>query len=216
MSIVYAERVAKIAAASISIAGGGLTIIGIVLAPFTFGGSIGISVLGGAVAGLVAAGGIGASIASRVLANKELKKAQQHINLDQQLSFSINEVAGMYSKIMKHNINHEPQHGAALEEVVGGVQGLTTVGRAIGTATSIGVEGTIEGSAIAIRSTGRIAGMALAGATLAVTVPIDIAIIAYNSYHIHKAKQDKTGQTEKNKQVKWLLNQIERLFRGIA
>ena len=79
--------------------------------------------------------------------------------------------------------------------------------------TSIGVEGTVEASA-AIHSTDCTANeMALAGATLAVTVPIDISSIAYNSYHIHKAKQDETEKTEKNK-VKWLQNEIEKLFRG--
>ena len=217
MSIVRNERIAKIAAASTSmVLGGGLTITGIALAPFTFGGSLALCVLGGVVGGLAAAGSISAFIAAQILANQELKKAQQHINLDQQLSLSINEVADMYSNIMEHKKKHKPQHGAsALEEVVGGVQGLATVGRAAGTATVISVESTVEAGSLAIRSVGRFAGMALAGATLAVTVPIDISLIAYNSYHIHKARQDETGKTEKNKGVKWLHDEIEKLFRGI-
>ena len=217
MSIVRNERIVKIAAASTSmVLGGGLTITGIALAPFTFGGSLALCVLGGVVGGLAAAGSISAFIAAQILANQELKKAQQHINLDQQLSLSINEVANMYSNIMEHKKKHKPQHGAsALKEVVGGVQGLATVGRAAGTATVIGVESTVEAGSLAIRSVGRFAGMALAGATLAVTVPIDISLIAYNSYHIHKARQDETGKTEKNKGVRWLHDEIEKLFRGI-
>ena len=180
---------------------GGLVITGIALAPITLGGSLALFVLGGVFGGLTgAAGGIGAAIVGIVLANKELKKAQQHISLDQQLSLSINKVADMYSEMM-HN---KPQHAAAFEEAVGGVQDLETF---------IGAEGTVEASA-AIHSTDHTANeMALAGATLAVTVPIDISSIAYNSYHIHKAKQDETEKTEKNK-VKWLQNEIEKLFRG--
>ena len=61
--------------------------------------------LGGVGGGLTGAvGSIGAGIAGAVLANKELKKAQQHISLDQQLSLSINKVADMYSEMM--NISH--------------------------------------------------------------------------------------------------------------
>ena len=177
---------------------GGLTITGAALAPFTFGGSLALCVLGGVVGGLTgAAGGIGVAIACIVLANKELKKAQQHISLDQQLSLSINKVADMYSEIMKD----KPQHAAALEEAVGGEQGLTT---------SIDVEGKVEASVLAICSTGYIAGMALAGA---VSVPIDISSIAYNSFHIYKAKQDEAGKAEKNIE-KWLNKEIEKLFRG--
>ena len=201
-SILRNTRIATIVAASTTVAiSCSLAITGAALAPFTFGGSLALCVLGGVGGGLTgAAGGAGAGIAAIVLANKQLKKAQQHINLDQQLSLSINKVADMYSEMMKD----KPQHDAALEEAVGGEQGLTT---------SIDVEGKVEASALAICSTGYIAGMALAGATLAVTVPNDITSIAHNSYHIYKAKQDETGKTKKNIE-KWLNKEIEKLFRG--
>ena len=202
VSIVRNTKIAGIVAVSTSVAiTCSLAVTGFALAPVTFGGSLALCGLSGVIGGLTgAAGGTGAGIAAAVLGKKELKKAQQHINLDQQLSLSINKVADMYSEIMKD----KPQHAAALEEAVGGEQGLTT---------SIDVEGKVEASVLAIHSTGYIAGMALAGATLAVTVPNDITSIAHNSYHIHKAKQDETGKTKKNIE-KWLNKEIEKLFRG--
>ena len=199
MSIVRNTKIATIVAASTGVAiTCSLAVTGVALAPVKFGGSFALCVLAGVVGELTGAvGSIGASIAGAVLAKKELKKAQQHISLDQQLSLSINKVADMYSEIIKH----KPQHAAALEEAVGGEQGLTT---------SIDVEGKVETSALAICSTGYIAGMALAGA---VSVPIDISSIAYNSFHIYKAKQDEAGKAEKNIE-KWLNKEIEKLFRG--
>ena len=141
MSIVRNTKIATIVAASTSVAiTCSLTVTGVALAAFTLGGSFALSVIGvGSLAGGLtgAAGGAGAGIAAIVLAKKELKKAQQHINLDQQLSLSINKVADMYSEIMKH----KPQHATALEEAVGGEQGLTT---------TIDVEGKVEASALAI------------------------------------------------------------------
>ena len=133
-------KIATIVAASTSVAiSCSLTVTGVALAAFTLGGSFALSVIGvGSLAGgLTGAAGAVAGIAAIVLANKELKKAQQHISLDQQLSLSINKVADMYSEIMKN----KPQHAAALEEAVGGEQGLTT---------TIDVEGKVEASALAI------------------------------------------------------------------
>ena len=198
MSIVRNTKIATIVAASTGVViTCSLTVTGAALAPVKFGSSFALCVLAGVAGELTSAAGAVAGIAGAVLAKKELKKAQQHINLDQQLSLSINKVADMYSEIMKH----KPQHAAALEEAVGGKQGLTT---------SIGVEGKVEASALAICSTGYIAGMALAGP---VSVPIDISSIAYNSFHIYKAKQDEAGKAEKNIE-KWLNKEIEKLFRG--
>ena len=60
----------------------------------------------------------GAGIAAVVLANKQLKTAQQQLVLISNLAWG----ADMYSEIMKHN----KPHGTALEEAVGSEQGLTT------------------------------------------------------------------------------------------
>ena len=186
-----------------------LVITGIALAPFTFGGSIAISALGGVVGAVAAGAGIGASIVSKVLNNKRLKKIQQHINLDQQISLIINEDAYKYNKTMPQRASHVSKSAAA-----SGVQGAAATVRGATTASFLIADGAVEAAAAALRTTGQIAGMALAGALLAVTIPIDIGAIAYHSYKIHQSKNDPTGKTEKNGAVKILYNQLETLFKG--
>ena len=209
MSIVRNERIARIAASSASIAlGGSLVVAGIALAPFTFGASIGLSVAGGVVGGLASLGGIGAFIASKVTSNKHLKKAQEHISLDQQLSLQINDIV--------QEISAEPSSTKEIagEVAAGGAMGAADVSR-FGAGVAIGLESALEGGAFALRGAGRFAGMALAGVSLAVTVPIDIGFIAYHSYHIHQSSKDKTGKTNSNKAIKWLISQIEEMIKGI-
>ena len=208
MSIVYKVRAAQLATTvSSMVVSTGLVITGIALAPFTFGGSIAISVLGGIVGASTAGAGIGAFIVAKVLNNKKLKEAQQHINLDQQISLMINNDANKYYTI------GDSSH--ILESSLIGLQGITVIGQGAGASIAIGVEGTIETAALVLRTTGRITGMALAGASLAVTIPMDIGIIVYHSYHIHKSRNDGTGKTESDKAVKSLYNQLETLFKGI-
>ena len=209
ISIVRHERIAKIATSSASIAlGGSLVVAGIALAPFTFGASIGLSVAGGVVGGLASLGGIGAFIASKVTSNKHLKKAQEHISLDQQLSLQINNIV--------QEISAEPSSTGEIagEVAAGGAMGVADVSR-FGAGVAIGLESALEGGAFALRGAGRFAGMALAGVSLAVTVPIDIGFIAYHSYHIHQSSKDKTGKTDSNKAIKWLISQIEEMIKGI-
>ena len=79
---------------------------------------------------------------------------------------------------------------------------------------AIATEGAIEGSALALCAGGRIAGMVLSGVSLAVTIPIDVGFIVYHSYHIHKANQDKTGKTDNNKIIQWLISQAEIMLKG--
>ena len=247
MSIVYKARATRLATTvSGMVVSSGLVITGIALALVTFGGSIAISALGGVVGAAAASAGIGASIVSKVLNNKRLKKAQQHINLDQQISFMINEVVRKYNQIMLPAPYHVPQSPvvshvpqspvvshvpqspvvshAPQSPVVSHVpksaaasslQGVAATVRGAGAGFAI-AEGTIETAAAAFRTTGQIAGIALAGASLAVTIPIDIGAIAYHSYKIHQSKNDPTGKTEKDGAVKILYNQLETLFKGMC
>ena len=209
MLIVRKESEARLGVAvSGMVVGGGLVITGIALAPFTFGGSIAISALGGVVGAATASAGIGAFIASKVLNKKTLKKAQEHINLDQQISLMINEEALKYNQMMTSAVSHVPESSAI------GLQGAAAIGRGIGAGIAIGVEGTVETVAVALRTTGQIAGMALAGVSLAVTIPIDIGMIAYHSYHVYKSKNDPTGKTASNESVRILYDTIETLLKG--
>ena len=218
MAIVHKAREARLATTvSGMVVGGGLVITGIVLAPFTFGGSIAISALGGAVGAAAAGAGLAAFIASKVLNKKKLKKAQQHINLDQQISLMINEEALKYNQMTTSAVSHVPQSTAAShipESSASGLQGAAATVRGAAAGFAIGAEGTAEAAANALRAAGPVAGMALAGAALAVTIPIDIGFIIYHSYHIHKAKNDPTGRSASNKAVKMLNNTIEALLKG--
>ena len=208
MSIVYKARATKLGATiSGMVLGGSLVITGIALIPFTLGGSIAVSVVGGVVGAAAAGVGIGASIASKVFSNKELKKAQQHINLDHQISLILNNDAKKYNEI--GTSSHVPESSLL------GLQGAVAIGRSAGAGIAIGIEGAVETAALAVRTTGRVTGMALAGASLAVTIPMDIGFIVYHSYHIHKSRNDSTGKTESDKAVKSLYNQIETLLKGI-
>ena len=210
MEIVHKERAARLATTvSGMVASSGLVITGIALAPITFGGSLAISALGGVVGVAMAGAGIGASIVTKVRNNKRLKKAQEHIHLDQQISLMINEDAYKYNKTMPQHRSHVPKSAAT-----SALQGGAAIGRGAGAGIAIGLEGTVEAVAAAFRTTGRVAGMALAGASLAVTIPIDIGMIAYHSYKIHQSKNDPTGKNASSEAVKILYNQIETLFKG--
>ena len=208
MKIVHMARAVRIATSVIGIViGGGFVVTGLVLAPFTFGGSIGLSVAGGAIGILSSSGGIGAFIASKVMSNSRLKAAQEHISLDQQLSLQVNAIVLQYMKMESTN-----------DGSVTGINYAAHIAANIGRFSSAAViagEGTVEGVAIALRAGGRVAGMVLSGVSLAVTVPIDVGFIAYHSYEIHKSSKDKTGKTESDVTVQWLIQQIENLLKGI-
>lgn len=191
------------------IVGGGLVIGGIAAAPFTFGASIGLAVAGGAVGAAASLGGIGALITRRIMANTRLKTAQEHISLDQQLSRNVNKIANEYTLQVQHYNTMELAH-----DVSSGVRAVAAVGGRFGMATAVALEGVVETSALALRTTGRVAGMALAGVSLAVTVPIDLAFIAYHSYRIHQARGDNSGAKESDSFVKWFIQQIDALIKG--
>lgn len=149
-------------------AGVGLVYIGVVtgllLAPFTFGSSLAVAAAAagaGVAAGGLAIGGMPAMFASRMLSNRCLKAAQEHICLDQQLSLQNNEVA---SRLMNS--------GSQLNVVASQME------------TTAAMASVVETSAAANRT-------ALAGGSFVVTVPIDISSIAYQIYQSSKDKTEK-------------------------
>ncbi|XP_019861608.1 PREDICTED: uncharacterized protein LOC109590100 isoform X2 [Amphimedon queenslandica] len=215
LDIVRNERIARIAASSASLVlGGGMVVLGLALIPVTFGASVGLSVAGGLVGATASLGGVGAFIARKILENKQLKSAQDHISLDQQLSIIINEIAEKYDAAMvKCTQSALSTRGMAGNAAAGGAQGIANVGR-VGMGIAVGIESAAEVGAVALRTGARVAGAVLAGVSLAVTVPIDIGFIAYHSYNIHQSSKDKTGKTDTNQVVQWLIKQIEDMLKG--
>ena len=103
LKIVRDVRIAKIAGASTSlVVGGVLTIIGLIFIPFTFGGSIALTLAGAGVGAAGTATTFGAAIASKVMSNSKVKKPQEHINLDQQMSEHVNKRASVYKEAIKN------------------------------------------------------------------------------------------------------------------
>lgn len=196
----------------IGVIGGGLVIGGIVAAPFTFGTSIALAIGGGAVGAAAGVGGITAFITKKIKANGHLKKAQEQVTLDQQLSMSVNaNVLEFYEAVNSYIA--EISIILAGAKVAGGVVG--GVGRLGLAAALVAAEGVVEGGALALRAGGRIAGMALAGVSLAVTVPIDLGLIIYHSYMLYQESQDdKSGANNKDPFVTWFIQQIEGLLLG--
>ena len=218
LSIVRNERIGRIAASSASVVlGGGMVVAGLVLIPFTLGGSLVLSVAGGVVGAAAALGGIGAFIASKILSNERLKSAQEHISLDQQLSESINVVVKKYEDaVIECNESAGLERGELAGNVVaGGAHGIADLGR-VGMGIAIGIEAAAEAGAVALRTGARAVGVVLAGVSLAVTVPIDLGFIAYHSYQIHQSSKDKTGKTDNNKVVQWFIKRTEDMLKGIS
>ncbi|XP_019861485.1 PREDICTED: uncharacterized protein LOC109589955, partial [Amphimedon queenslandica] len=215
LSIVRSERIARIATSSVSLVlGGGMVVLGLALIPFTLGASVALSVAGGAVGAGAALGGVGAFIARNILENKQLKSAQEHIRLDQQLSISINEIAEKYSIAMvKCTQSALSSEGMVGSFAAGGAQGIANLSR-IGMGIAVGLESAAETGAIALRTGARVAGAALAGVSLAVTVPLDVGMIVYHSFNIHKSLKDKTGKSDPSQVVQWLIKQIEDMLKG--
>ena len=101
--IVRDVRIAKIAGASTSlVVGGGLAIVGLVLIPFTFGGSIAFTLAGAGVGAAGTTATFVASIASKVMSNNKVKKAREHINLDLQMSKHVNRKGTEYNEAVKN------------------------------------------------------------------------------------------------------------------
>ena len=212
MNVVRNERIAKIVIAALSLVVG-VTVgtAGIALSPLTAGTTgiagvaIAVSTIGG-VAGIAASvGSISASRLSRIMSNNKLKKAQEHVSLDQQLSMSINDI--------EIKLNQSNESTALLAAT--GLQNIGNVGR-FGIGVTTGVESAVNIGASAARTATHATGLALGAISLAVTVPIDIGFIVYHSIQMHKSSKDTTGGTENNRVIQWLLNEAEELLKGIS
>lgn len=175
LKVINTVRKIKIGTAATSLAvGGGLTLLGLALIPFTFGGSIAISLVGASVGIGAATAGLTATIVSSVNGNSQLKKAQKYINLDQQLSYNIDTALKEYKEALQMKKDSEALTATQISIGLAGGAGII-VGAAIeGTAVAIGkgaqVIGARVGGIVAERVAEGVAGSGVMGARLVARV----------------------------------------------
>ena len=209
LKIVRDRRIAKIAGSATSlVVGGSLAIAGLVLIPFTFGASIALTLAGAGVGAAGTATSVGASIVTKVMSNSRIKKAREHIKLDQQMSERVNKGGSDYNEAIK-------KAGIVTESIQGlaGVGGRLGVGVTKGIAK--GVEAGIEAGGTVLRIGGAgvrvvaIAGGAVGGVALLVTAPLDIYQIGRNSYDL--ATSGEHGENESDPTFVWYTEHIKKL-----
>ena len=209
LKIVRDSRIAKIVGASTSLAiGGTLTLAGLALIPLTFGASVGLTLAGAAVAVAGTVTSAGASLVSSIMSNSRVKKAHEHIRLDQQISEHVNLRGNGYNQALKSaGIAIDLTHTAV------GVGGQHSVGIAKGVAA--GVEAGIESGRAAVRigiagvQTVALVGGVVGGVALLVSAPLDIYQIVRNAYGL--AKSGKKGKHESDKTCLWYIEQIRKM-----
>ena len=214
LKIVRDVRIAKIAGSATSlVVGGALTITGLILIPFTFGASIGLTLAGAGVGALGTATSFGAAIVSKVMTSSRLKEANEHIKLDQQLSSNVNNIAIKYNKALQSAQRKAEMNMSDIAQGTLGIGGRVGVGVAKGTAAGIEI-GLASGGAIARVGTvglraAAVTGGVVGGLALVVTAPLDIYQIASNSYYLATRSED--GKNEKDSTCVWYMQKIKEM-----
>ena len=232
-------RITKITGSAVSLgAGGFLSVLGLVLAPFTLGASAALTVAG---AGVIAAGsaatGLSAGIVKLVKGKAQLEEAQKCINLDQQLSYHVNIALEEYNKVARNKVKEDIDnniervsatvkvldravegagiamgHGAGHEAIgirVGGlVSEIDLVGRFSVVETGREVRPLVEQEVKRINEAGAVA--AHVAISLAVAVPLDIYQIVDSSI----ALADTGGKSEKDPVFQYIMKKVESLIKG--
>ena len=141
-------RIAKITGSAVSLgAGGFLSVLGLVLIPFTFGGSAALTVAGAGVMAAGAATGLSAGIVKLVKGKAQLEEAQKCINLDQQLSYHVNIALEEYGKVARDEVK---------EDILKNITKITATVGVLGGAV-------VEGAAIAVGRGAEVIGIRVGG-----------------------------------------------------
>ena len=189
-------NISRITGSSVSIAGSLMAMVGFGLAPVTLGASIGLSVGGIAIA--VAGGGTaaGASITDAVLQRSNVKHAQEQLDRDYKRLDEISQIAKEIKKEIDDARERCPsisahEYAAVFGEVI--TQGVARGSNVAVRLAELGVYGTLEIGALALRVGGAAArGIAAAEIVLTVVlIPIDIAEIIRSSISLGRGSQTK-------------------------
>ena len=192
MKIVRYERMGKIGSAAAGIVGGAMIGVGVLFAVPTWGASLGVAAVGGAISGIGAGANLIFFFASKSASNSRLNKAQFFVTFDRQFSNQLNTTAAKYAE----SLETFKEAKATL------YSGVKAVAGAVGAARVI-VE---EGSELALRTASKV--------LVVVTIPLDIGVLLYNSYLLHNAAQDETGQTDNNSTIQCLIEQFGDSLKG--
>ena len=212
-------RIAKISGASAGIVGGVLTIVGFGLLPVTFGGSIALSAIGTviAVAGGTTSGGT--AIAERFIVKGDLKKVQETIVLDKQITVSVNELLEEIKKLNNDTVKITNKFSADDTALL-----YLRAGKAMIQFGTVGAKGTVTGLEIAelggiaaVESIGlglRIGGAAVTGVAVvggvvsALLLPLDVYEIIANSIRLSKKKGTNASESIDN-QIQIMAQQLQ-------
>ena len=202
-------RIAKIVTAATGLAvGGTLSVIGLALIPFTFGGSVVLSIFGASVGiGSTTAGTLTQFI-TQLMSNKKLKAAQRYIEFDRQLTANVQAVAIEYEKAVQ---SYEEAITRGIQVAVVGAR----CGIGIARGVAFGAQLVGEGAALGARVVGRVAGGALGGLALAFTAPLDIYHIVLNGYDLAMSHKDKGGRYDRDTACQFLIKHSENMLKGI-
>ena len=199
-------RITKIAGAATSlVVGGALAVTGIVLIPFTFGASIGLTVAGAAVGAAGSTTVVAASVTSRVMSNKKLRMAQDHISLDKQLSGLVNNAASIVSQAIQQNPDIILKMYGKI--VIGGRLSVGIV-ESIVASVAVGIHAS-RAAFKALISAVAVGGGVFGAAALVVTAPMDIYQIVANAKDLAASHEDQ-GK-EKDPIYVWYSEMIEHL-----
>ena len=206
-------RISRIVGSSVGCIGGCVAVAGLALVPVTFGGSLAITVAGGAVAAIGGLASFGASATSIYITRKQTKKASNIISLETQLSIMISKL----EEELKQLIPMEPlnEQGNPRENIMWSIlrggQGVARLAiyssRGAGLGSAIGRVGLTGGVLAAKVGTTAVRGVAVIGAAAAViTIPIDSLELGYTARQLRKKKLTKAE--------KWLQEHINSLERA--
>ncbi|XP_067684104.1 apolipoprotein L3-like [Haliotis asinina] len=212
----FNTRIANLTFASTGIVATGLTVAGVIAAPFTFGASLGLTIGGVALGVTSAVGAVGTTVVGRIIQSKAFDEASDAreeytdtTNMLLQISKVLNDDKELLQQVLK-NMDFKADLNAAevakltalgLAGVGGGAMRLAAVVSAIATR---GVISATTRTVASVLKTGFLAAK-IGGAVLsALTLPLDVYTIVRNSVDIHKMTPGE-GATELRDAVKKLM-----------